>query len=55
VRAWRDAEDGLQYARERGEAEAWYLRLTIELDMNDDRDKLPPVDEGYRIKLLARM
>jgi hypothetical protein len=53
VRARRDAEGGLQYVHERDEAEAWYLRLTIGLDINDDRDKLPPAEDGYSIKLLV--
>jgi hypothetical protein len=36
-------------------ASAWYLRLALAwgLDMNDDRDKLPPVEDGYRIQLLV--
>lgn len=57
VRARRDAEGALHYVRERnyrpGEADAWYLKLTIGLDINDDRDKLPPVDDGYFIHLLV--
>ena len=53
VRAWRD-QDGLHYVHELDEkADAWYLRLTIGLDINDDRDKLPPVANGYSIKLLV--
>jgi hypothetical protein len=35
-----------------GEAEGWYLFLA-ELDVNDDRDKLPPVEGGYTIRLLV--
>ena len=36
-----------------GEADAWYLRLTLafQLDINDDRDKLSPEDDGYIIRL----
>jgi hypothetical protein len=30
----------------------WYLYLA-ELDVNDDRDKLPPVENGYTIRLLV--
>jgi hypothetical protein len=53
VRAWRD-QDGLHYVPEHDEkAEAWYLLLTIGLDINDDREKLPPVEDGYSIKLLV--
>lgn len=52
-----DAEDALHYVRERdyrpGEADAWYLKLTIGLDIKDDRDKLPPVDDGYMIRLVV--
>jgi hypothetical protein len=33
-------------------ATAWYLYLA-ELDVHDDRDKLPPVDGGYAIRLLV--
>lgn len=29
------------------------LRSHGGLDINDDRDKLPPVDDGYRIRLVA--
>jgi hypothetical protein len=53
-RAWRDQEGELHYVHEHdGTAEAWYLRLTIGLDINDDRDKLPPVERGYSIKLIV--
>jgi hypothetical protein len=47
------------YARdadyEEGDAEAWYLRLALAfgLDINDDRDKLPPVADGYTLRLLV--
>ena len=30
----------------------WFLFLA-ELDVNDDRDKLPPVENGYTIRLLV--
>jgi hypothetical protein len=58
LRAWRDDDGELHYVRERdyrsGEAEvAWYLRLTIGFDINDDRDKLPPVEDGYIIRLVV--
>ena len=33
-------------------ANAWYLDLG-ELDVNDDRDKLKPIDGGYTIRLLV--
>jgi hypothetical protein len=34
---------------------SWYLRLTLafDLDINDDRDKLPPVEGGYVVRLLV--
>jgi hypothetical protein len=35
-----------------GGADGWYLFLA-ELDINDDRDKLPPVENGYTIRLLV--
>jgi hypothetical protein len=37
------------------DVEGWYLRLALAfgLDMNDDRDKLPPVKGGYVIRLLV--
>ena len=57
VRVRRDEEGALHYVAERdyqsGEADAWYLRLTIGLDINDNRDKLPPVEDGYILKLLV--
>jgi hypothetical protein len=34
------------------ETACWYLYLA-ELDVNDDRDKLPPVENGYTIRLLV--
>jgi hypothetical protein len=34
------------------EASAWYFYLA-ELDVNDDRDKLKPVEGGYTIRLLV--
>ena len=57
LRVRRDAEDELHFIRERdykpGEADAWYLKLTIGLDINDNRDKLRPEDDGYVINLLV--
>ena len=57
VRVRVDTEGALHYVRERdyrsGEADAWYLKLTIGLDINDDRDKLAPYDDGYLIRLLV--
>ena len=57
VRVRVDTEGALHYVRERdyrsGEADAWYLKLTIGLDIADDRDKLPPVDDGYVFRLLV--
>lgn len=57
VRVRRDAEGELHYVRERdyrsGEADAWYLKLTIGLDINDNRDKLQPFEDGYLIRLLV--
>jgi hypothetical protein len=56
-RAWEDDEDVLHYVSEHeyrpGEAQAWYLKLTIGLDINDNRDKLPPEDDGYAINRLV--
>jgi hypothetical protein len=53
MRAWRD-QDGLRHVDEHDEkADAWYLKMTIGFDINDDRDKLPPVENGYSIKLLV--
>ncbi len=57
VRVRRDSA-GLQYVSEhryghRETADAWYLKLTIGLDINDNRDKLPPVDDGYIFRLLV--
>lgn len=37
---------------ESGPADSWYLYLA-ELDLNDDRDKLPPIEGGYTIRLLV--
>ena len=34
------------------DAAGWYLYLA-ELDLNDNRDKLPPVKDGYTIRLLV--
>lgn len=36
-------------------AEGWYLRLALAfgLDINDNRDKLPPVEGGYAVRLLV--
>jgi hypothetical protein len=57
VRARRDADRVVHYVRERdyrpGEAEAWYLTLTVGLDIEADREKLEPVEGGYLIDLLA--
>ena len=57
LRVRRDAEDELHFIRERdykpGEADAWYLKLTIGLDINDNRDKLRPENDGYVINLLV--
>jgi hypothetical protein len=47
------------YARPRdyddGDAEGWYFKLALAfgLDINDDRDKLPPVEEGYIVRLVV--
>jgi hypothetical protein len=57
VRVHRDPAGVLQYVSDtrhgqgRPTADAWYLKLTIGLDINDNRDKLPPVADGYRIRL----
>jgi hypothetical protein len=34
---------------------SWYLKLALafDLDINDDRDKLPPVEGGYVVRLLV--
>ena len=41
------------YARD--DVEGWYFKLALHpgLDINDDRDKLPPVNNGYVIRLLV--
>ena len=59
TRVRRDTEGALHFVSERdyrsGEADAWYLRLTLAfgLSIGDDRDKLPPEDDGYVIRLLV--
>jgi hypothetical protein len=57
MRVRRDANDDLHYVRESdyrpGEADAWYLKLAIGIDINDNRDKLPPYDDGYVVRLLV--
>jgi hypothetical protein len=57
VRVRCDAQGALHYVRARGyksgDADAWYLKLTIGLDINDNRDKLHPVDDGYVFRLLV--
>lgn len=59
VRVRRDQAGDLHYVKERnyrsGEADAWYLKLTLAfgLDINDNRDKLPPVEDGYIVRLLV--
>lgn len=54
----RDFPGPPHYARDADfddESEGWYLRLALAwgLDINDDRDKLPPVDDGYIVRLLV--
>lgn len=57
VRVRRDSAGDLHYVSEHEydgkNADAWYLKLTIGLDINDNRDKLPPYDDGYMIRLLV--
>jgi hypothetical protein len=57
IRVRKDADGALHYVRERnyrpGEADAWYFKLAIGIDIVENRDKLPPVEDGYMIKLLV--
>jgi hypothetical protein len=43
----------IDYAREDETADGWLLRLTIGIDINDNRDKLRSFDDGYMIRLLV--
>lgn len=47
---WARAEDW-----GKPDVEGWYFKFALHpgLDINDDRDKLPPVDDGYVIRLLV--
>ena len=56
-RCWRYphyARDS-DYTDRYDDVEGWYFRLALAfgLDINDDRDKLPPVEDGYEIHLLV--
>ncbi len=57
VRVQRDPAGDLAYISEHGyrsgKADAWYLKLTIGVDINDNRDKLEPFEDGYVIRLLV--
>jgi hypothetical protein len=44
--------ESLAYDTQPKDAVGWYLFLA-ELDVTDDRDKLPPVEGGYTIRLLG--
>ena len=54
----RDPNDGKLHSvresdqRRRADA-AWFLRLTIGLAITDQRDHLPPVEDGYRVRLIV--
>lgn len=57
VRVRRDSAGDLHYVSEHDydgtNADAWYLKLTIGLDIIENRDKLQPFEDGYLIRLLV--